>query len=169
MPTVFVFEPKAISSVVFHCHVAKFQSGDATHSAKCGCSALTYPHRAHKKANARAIVTELFSLSDCTHTVCEKGKMKIWNQVWDILWCLVSLHAPESKGVSWPGSNFWKSAYCLNYSLTMGQIPGVVVLDNASIHHAQGIVEFTQSKGTLVQFLPSYIVRLKSPCMRVTE
>ena len=41
--------------------VAKFQSGDATHSPKCGCSALTCPHRAHKKANARAIVTELFS------------------------------------------------------------------------------------------------------------
>ena len=29
-----------------------------------GCSALTCPHRAHKKANARVIVTELFSLSD---------------------------------------------------------------------------------------------------------
>ena len=52
-----------------------------THSPKCGCWALTCPHRAHKKANARAIVTELFSLSDCTHTVCEKGKMTICNQV----------------------------------------------------------------------------------------
>ena len=164
----------------FHCNLpcvkavwpsfsaAKFQCRDATHSPKCGCSALTCPHQAHK-ANARLFVTELFSLSNCTHTVREKGKMKIWNQVWDILWCLVSLHAPESKGISWPGSNFWKSAYCLNYSLSMGQIPGVVVLDNASIHHAQGIVEFTQSKGTLVQFLPPYIVRLKSPCTRVTE
>ena len=48
---------------------------------KCGCSALTCPHRAHKKANARATVTELFPLSDCTHTVCEKGKMTICNQV----------------------------------------------------------------------------------------
>ena len=75
-----------------------------THSPKCGCWALTCPHRAHKKANARAIVTELFSLADCTHTVCENRKMTICNQVWDILWCLVALHAPESKGVSCPGS-----------------------------------------------------------------
>ena len=49
---------------------------------KCGCSALTCPHQAYKASNARAIVTELFSLSDCTHTVCEKGKiMTICNQV----------------------------------------------------------------------------------------
>ena len=27
-------------------------------------------------ANARAIVTELFSLSDCTHTICEKEKLQ---------------------------------------------------------------------------------------------
>ena len=26
----------------------------------------------------------------------EKGKMTICNQVWDILWCLFALHAPES-------------------------------------------------------------------------
>ena len=32
----------------------------------------------------------------------------------------------------------------------------VVILDNASIHHAQGIVELIQSKGSLVQFLPPY-------------
>ena len=70
--------------------MAKFQSRDATHSPKCGCSALTCPHRAHKKANARAIVTELFSLSDYTHTVCEKGKMTICIQVWDVLWCLLA-------------------------------------------------------------------------------
>ena len=32
----------------------------------------------------------------------------------------------------------------------------VVILGNASIHHAQGIVELIQSKGTLIQFLPPY-------------
>ena len=30
----------------------------------------------------------------------------------------------------------------------------VVILDNASIHHAEGIVKLTQSTGALVQFLP---------------
>lgn len=32
----------------------------------------------------------------------------------------------------------------------------VVILDNASIHHAEGIVELIQSTGALVQFLPPY-------------
>ena len=32
----------------------------------------------------------------------------------------------------------------------------VVILDNAAIHHVDGIVELIQSRGALVQFLPPY-------------
>jgi len=32
----------------------------------------------------------------------------------------------------------------------------VAILDNASIHHAEGIVDLIQSTGALVQFLPPY-------------
>ena len=85
--------------------VSKFQSGDATHSPKRGCSALTCPHWAHKKANARAIVTEVFSLSDCTHTVCKKEKwqFEIKCETYCGAW-LPCMHQRVYKGVSWPGS-----------------------------------------------------------------
>ena len=59
--------------------------------------------------------------SDCTHTVCEKKKNDKF-----LIKCETycgALHAPESKGVSWPGSKFKETKPASTFSEKHGFNP----------------------------------------------